>query len=141
MPNAEAPAAEVQSVVMVADSEILVRAEIAGYLRHCGYRVIEAANADEAVAFLLEGPDPVNAVLIHVQLGGNMDGFGLAQWIRGRMAQVQVILAGTAPRAAQEAAELCDKGPTLSRPYEPQLVVDRIRRLLALRTPIKPPEG
>ena len=44
-----------------------------------------------------------------------------------------VILAGTPAKAADAAAELCDEGPNLARPYEPQLVVDRIKRLLAKR--------
>ena len=131
----ETQPAEVQSLVIVADGGVLVRAEIAGYLRHCGYKVLEAANADEAVALLLEGPGPVSAVLIHVQLGDGLDGFGLAQWIRRHTPEVQVILAGTPHRAAEEAAQLCDSGPLLARPYDPQTVVDRIKRLLSHHDP------
>ena len=35
--------------VLVVDDEVLVRMVIAAYLRDCGYRVVEAASADEAM--------------------------------------------------------------------------------------------
>jgi len=36
-------------------------------------------------------------------------------------------------RAADAAAELCEQGPMLSKPYEPQAVGEWIKRLLAER--------
>jgi hypothetical protein len=44
-----------------------------------------------------------------------------------------VILAGTLERAAEAAAELCEDNPAVTKPYDPQLVVDRIKQLLAAR--------
>ena len=38
--------------VLVIDDEVIARMVISEYLRHCGYRVIEAANSDEALAVL-----------------------------------------------------------------------------------------
>jgi hypothetical protein len=46
---------------------------------------------------------------------------------------VDIILAGTPERAAHAAADLCDDGPMLMKPYEPQIVVDRIKQLVAAR--------
>jgi len=106
---------------------------ISTYLRDCGYRVVEAADADEAMVVVSQPELPIDAVLAHMDLPGPMDGFALARWIREHRAELNVLLAGTAARAAERAAELCDKGPHLARPYEPQVVVDRIRRLLAER--------
>jgi hypothetical protein len=40
-------------------------------------------------------------------------------------------LAGSIERTAEVAAELCNEGPHLSRPYNPQMVVDHIKQLLA----------
>ena len=64
---------------------------------------------------------------------GGTDGFALAQWVRRRRPGLEVLLAGTVAREADIAGELCDQGPHLARPHEPQAVVDRIRRLLARR--------
>ena len=38
--------------ILVLDDEVLVRMPICQYLRDCGYRVLEAADADEATAIL-----------------------------------------------------------------------------------------
>jgi hypothetical protein len=61
------------------------------------------------------------------------DGFALAQWVRENRKEIRIILVGNLNRAADIAGELCDQGPMLARPYEPQLVVERIKRLLAER--------
>jgi CheY-like chemotaxis protein len=42
-----------QEIVLVVKDDVLIRIPIAQYLRDCGYRVIEAACADEAMAVLL----------------------------------------------------------------------------------------
>lgn len=122
--------------VLVVDAEVLVRAVIAAYLRDCGYRVIEAADAAEA-KLVLEHDDggDVGVVLSAVELTAEEDGFTLAQWIRQRRPACEVMLAGTPARAAEVAGDICEQGPGLTRPYEPQTVLDRIRRLLARKPP------
>jgi DNA-binding NtrC family response regulator len=127
------PVAHVETIVIV-DDEVLVRAAIADYLRGCGYKVLEAASAEEALALLEADSVPVNVVLSAVALRSRMDGFGLLRWIREHHPEIEVILAGTPARAANAAAELCDSGPMLARPYDPQIVLDRIRRMLAARS-------
>lgn len=122
--------------VLVVDDEVLVRMVIAGYLRHCGYRVIEAANAAEAMLVLdQDQADDVSVVLSAVGLSGERDGFALARWIRRRRPGCEVVLAGTPARAANAAHDICEQGPMLTRPYEPQIVLNRIRRLLARKPP------
>jgi CheY-like chemotaxis protein len=115
------------------DGEVLVRHAISDYLRDCGYTVIEAANGDEAVTVLRKADLPVDAILCDVQIGGGFNGFELRQWVRQHRPELQVILSATIASAANAAAELCEQGPQLARPYEPQSVVDYIKRLLAKR--------
>jgi DNA-binding LytR/AlgR family response regulator len=67
-----------------------------------------------------------------VAMPGSMNGFSLAKRARKLRPGLEVILAGTIERAAHEAADLCEDSP-LPKPYEPQVVVDRIKRLLAVR--------
>ncbi len=64
---------------------------------------------------------------------GRLAGFALAAFVREHHPAVEVILAGTPAKAANEAAELCDEGPHLARPYEPQSVIERIKQLMAAR--------
>jgi CheY-like chemotaxis protein len=119
--------------VLVVEDDVLVRLVIAAYLRDCGYRVIEAASADEAVRLLESGEPHVDVLLTDVEMPGEMDGFGLAQWARRARPGVEVVMAGTPARAADAAGELCEDGPTPTRPHPPSAVLARIRRLLAMR--------
>jgi CheY-like chemotaxis protein len=117
--------------VLVVEDEVLVRLVIAEYLRECGYRVHEAANAREAVA-ILKSPDvAVDVVFSDVVMPGLMDGFGLARWVRANRPGVEIFLTSTIDRSAQVAGMLCEAGPLLDKPYEPQSVVDRIKQLIA----------
>ena len=117
------------TTILVAESDVLVRLAIAAYLRDCGYRVIEAASSEEARAVLASEEADVAVVLSAVDLAGAMDGFALAQWVRKERSGVAVILAGTVEREARQARELCEQGPHLRKPYEPQQVVAWISRL------------
>jgi CheY-like chemotaxis protein len=129
MSEASKPA--IQTVLVVED-EIFVRMVISDYLRSCGYKVVEAANADEALVVLQHIEITVDVVFSDIEMPGSMGGFELAKWLRTHRPEVEVILTGNVPRAAEAASELCESGP-LPKPYEPQMAADRIRQLMALR--------
>lgn len=125
--------------VLLVEDEVLIRLSLAEYLRHCGYRVLEAANADEGLTILQKADVQVDVVLSDIEMPGSMDGFGLAQWVRANRPRVEIVLVGTPQRAADAAAGLCESGPTVMKPYEPQIVLDRIKQLLAARGRVKRP--
>jgi DNA-binding NtrC family response regulator len=124
--------AAIQAVLLV-DDDALIRLCLAEYLRDCGYRVLEASNADEAVAILKKPDIQIDVVLSAVEMRGTTNGFGLANHARELRPGLEVILAGTAEGAAHEAGDLCQEGPMLRRPYDHRIVVERIKRLLAAR--------
>lgn len=125
-------AQHVTSSILLVEDEVFVRLVIADYLRGCGYKVIEAANGDEALIVLQHREIAVDLVFSDIELPGSMGGFELANWIREHRPDVDVTLTGNVPRAANAAAELCESGP-LPKPYEAKVAEDRIKRLLALR--------
>lgn len=135
--NPASPDTAAQRATILVVEEVLVRLVLADYLRDCGYKVVEAADAEEAVLVLKETPFAVDVLFSAVDLPGAMDGFELAQWTRANRPGLEVILAGSVPRAVNAAAQLCEDGP-MPRPYEPQTVHDRILRLLAARRDRKP---
>jgi DNA-binding response OmpR family regulator len=139
MTTSREPSAKAGETVLVVEDDILLRLSIAAYLRDCGYRVIEAADADEAVLVLKQPDLEVDILFSDVEMPGAMDGFALAQWTRANRPGLDIILAGSVPRAVNAATTLCEDGP-VPKPYEPQAVLDRIRRLLAVRPP-KPAKG
>jgi len=129
---------ESQQTILVVEDDVLVRMPIAQYLRDCGYKVIEASNADEAIQVLLHQETPVDVVFSDIDMPGAVDGFELAKWIREHRPGLDVLLAGTVPRAVESAENLCERGP-VPKPYEAQVVHNHIRRLLAARNATKKP--
>jgi CheY-like chemotaxis protein len=134
--SAQAPV----STILIVDDEVLVRMTICQYLRECGYKVVEAASADEALE-ILKSEVPIDIVLTDLAMRGSMDGFALAKWIRSNKEHLKVILVGSPEKAANTAADLCDDGPMLSKPYEPQALLEIIRRNLGLRKPTAPDQN
>ena len=129
-----------KQVILVVEDEILIRMVVAEYLRDCGYRVIEAASADEAMVILQHLEIDVEVILSDVEMPGFMDGFQLSQWLSANRPGIDVILTGSVSRASEAAAELCDSGP-IPKPYEPQLAADRIKQLMALRAARRKKQG
>jgi CheY-like chemotaxis protein len=117
--------------LIVADGDVLIRNALAEYLRHCGYKVIEAASSDEVMTALRLGAADVDAVLADAELTGASNAFELRIQLREEFPAVMVVLAGSIDAAAKAAGQLCDEGPHLRRPYEPEKVVSHIKRLLA----------
>jgi len=117
--------------VLVVDGDVISRHAISDYLRHCGYSVVEAANTDEAMTALAEASLGVDIILCDMAAIGSRSGFELAQWVRENRPGLEVRLAGNLDVAANTAANLCESGPHLRRPYEPRAVVDYIKQLRA----------
>ena len=126
---------------MIVDGDILSRHTLAAYLRHCGYKVVEAANTDEALAALGEAALAVDVILCDVEAIGTRSAFELSTWVRRNRPELEVRIAGSLAGAAEQAAELCESGPHLVRPYEPQAVVDYIKQLRGARSRKVPPDA
>lgn len=132
-PTDETATAADSDTILVVEDEILIRLVIADYLRGCGYKVYEASSGDEAMILLRQGDLKIDLVFTDIEMPGSIDGFALSRWLREHRPEIGVILVGSAAKAADTASDLCEDGP-LPKPYHPQMVIDRIRRLLASRT-------
>lgn len=121
-----------QEVILIVESDILVRGPLAQYLRECGYRVIEATNIAEARSYLSDAGIAVDVVLADAEPSGG-NGFDLMKWIRAQRPEVAVILAGSVDKAVKKAADLCNDGPSPAKPYDHADVLAQIRRLIAMR--------
>lgn len=117
--------------LIVADADVLIRNGLAEYLRHCGYKVFEAATSDEVIVALEQGAMTIDALLADAELSGRYNAFELRLWVREHYPDVEVVLAGSIDSAARAAGQLCDDGPHLQRPYDPEAVAIHIKHLLA----------
>ena len=119
-------------VVLLVEDEIIILVVIAGYLRGCGYEVIEAQDSDEAVA-LFEADVHVDVLFSDVRMPGEMDGLGLARWARLHRPEVSVLLTSGFVKDAMTADALCGDGSMLAKPYDAQEMEGRIRHMLTAR--------
>jgi CheY-like chemotaxis protein len=116
--------------VLVVEDDVLVRMVVSAYLRECGFDVVEAGSADEAIR-VLEADIKVDVVFSDVNMPGSLDGFGLSSWIHRHRPHIKVILTSGATRTAKEAGGLCEHGPILAKPYHHEELARRIREMLA----------
>ncbi len=117
--------------VLVVEDEIMVRMPIAEYLRDCGYVVVEAGDAREAIA-AMDTEGPVSVVFSDVRMPGKMDGFGLAEWFRLHYPHVPVLLtSGYNGGRTLTAASIPGVG-FIEKPYSQIQVERQIASLLAL---------
>lgn len=109
------PASAPSPTILVVEDEILVRAVAAANLPDCGFDVIEAGDADEAIRILQAGIR-VDIVFSDVNMPGSLDGFGLALWLRRERPDLKFILTSGAPPIAHDASVA--HGPILAKPYD-----------------------
>lgn len=113
------------------EPDILIRMELAQYLRECGYTVIEGVAAADFQT-LIESGRELHVVLADVNLSGDVTGFELSHRIRHTHPHIDVMLTAGVASAALQAHDLCEDGP-VSKPYHPKDVEARIRSLLERR--------
>jgi CheY-like chemotaxis protein len=70
-------------VILIVEDEFLLRLDSAETIESAGFEVIQAANADEAIAILETRPD-IHVVFTDIQMPGSMDGLKLARFVRDR---------------------------------------------------------
>jgi CheY-like chemotaxis protein len=113
--------------ILFVEDEALVRMDMAEFLRECGYRVHEAANANEAVE-ALQSKFAVDLVFTDINLGPGMNGVELAAWTLSHRPGVKVLVTtgGSRVEVPPEIAE-----PVLAKPYTGRDLLDRVKQALA----------
>jgi DNA-binding response OmpR family regulator len=125
-----ASAAE-RPVIMVLEADVIVRTEVAEFLRECGYKVIEGITAND-LWVIVDAKVKLDIVFSEVNLPGETDGFTVARRIRQTYPEIDVILTSSVESAAEKVKDLCDEGP-LKKPYRAEEVAARIHLLLERR--------
>jgi CheY-like chemotaxis protein len=67
--------------ILVVEDELLIRLMLVDALRDAGFEVVEASNADDALA-TLESQPAIDLVFTDVRMPGTMDGVGLMKLLR-----------------------------------------------------------
>ena len=112
--------------ILFVEDDPLVRMDMAEFLRECGYRVHEAANASEAMA-ALQAKFAVDLVFTDINLPGEMNGVDLAEWVLSNRPGVRIIVTtggGSNPQLPPTAP------PLLPKPYTGRDLLARVKEAL-----------
>lgn len=112
--------------ILVVEDEALLLLSIAEDLRDAGYRVLEARNADEALAHLAANLDIV-VMFTDIDMPGSMDGLRLSAAVRDRWPPIRIIVTSGKRRPAADLLPV--EGMFLPKPYSIHLVADAIRQV------------
>jgi two-component system, response regulator PdtaR len=93
-----------------------------------GFDVVEAGNADEAIAILESRPD-IHVVFTDIQMPGSMDGLKLARFVRGRWPPIKIIATSGFVRVGTD--DLPEGSRFLTKPYRPEHIVATLREMTA----------
>ena len=77
-------------VVLLVEDELLLRMDATAMVAEAGFEVVEAGDADEAIA-ILESRRDIGIVFTDIQMPGSMDGLKLAHAIRGRWPPIRIV--------------------------------------------------
>lgn len=117
--------------VLLVEADVLVRYVLAEHLRACDIKVVEAANADDAKAIFIAGPN-IHIMLSDAQLAGEGSGFILAQWVRRHRPGVETMLTGSIASKVQAVLDISARVPECA-PGDATSIAAKLNAMLAER--------
>jgi CheY-like chemotaxis protein len=112
-------------VVLVVEDEWFLRDCIAAHLRAARWHVIEARSGEAAIELLKERKH-VDVLFTDIQLGGAVDGWDVGVTFRKVLPEIPVIYTSG---YARPSALAVPESLFISKPYEPDAVVEACRKL------------
>lgn len=112
------------TTILVVEDESLIRMSIVDYLEDNGFAVLEARDADQALALLQKHPD-IAIIFTDVDMPGSMDGIRLAQAVRERWPPIRVYVTSGLWRFKD--GELPDETIFIPKPYNADELVEQFR--------------
>jgi len=116
-------------LVLIVEDDRLLRMDAHDMIEEAGFDVLEAGDADEAIA-ILEGRLDVQAVFTDIDMPtGSINGLQLAHDVHGRW-PLMIIIA-TSGQSAIPDCDLPAGGRFFAKPYSFRQITDAIRHLAA----------
>ena len=124
-----APKGGTETVLVVEDEPALLRLSLRT-LETLGYRVLTAATADEALAIVGAGREPVHLLVTDVVLPG-MNGKHLAERLTARNTNLKCLFVSGYPNGAMGHDGVIDEHVHfLQKPYSPRALAEKVRQVL-----------
>lgn len=113
-------------VVLIVEDQFLLRMNAAQLIGDAGFDVVEASDADEAIA-ILEARSDIHVVFTDIQMPGSMDGLKLARFVRERWPPIKIVASSGFVKVGKD--DLPEGSRFLSKPYGPEQIVRILREL------------
>ena len=132
--SSHAPRASGETVLLVEDDEG-VRELAATFLHDLGYALLEAADAQQALAILEEGR-PIDLLFTDIVMPGGMNGLELShEALRRRPAMKVLYTSGYMENTLVHDGKLDDGIQLITKPYTKETLARQIRRVLEQQSP------
>lgn len=123
-----------ETILVVEDDQALLHV-VVGQISSLGYRVLEAASGDEALA-RLESEPGIDLLFTDVIMPGGMLGPELAERARSRLPGLRVLFtSGFSVASASTGFRISNRDHLLSKPYRKQDLAQKLRNVLDAPAP------
>lgn len=113
--------------ILIVEDEALIRFELMDFFEDAGFRVFDAADADEAIP-ILERERAIRVVLTDVQMPGSLDGLKLAHYVRDRFPPTALIVTSGMLYLGQD--DLPTDSLFVPKPINPRRVLSQIEQMM-----------
>ena len=117
-------------VILIVEDDLLVRMNALETIGEAGFEVIEASNADEAIA-VLEKRHDIHLIFTDIRMPGSMDGLKLARAVRGRWPPIKIVATSGLVDVGEK--DLPEGGRFLAKPYSPDELAGVLHDLIDAR--------
>ena len=120
-------------LVLITEDDALLRMFATDIVEETGFRAIEAADADAAMA-LLESRSDIAMLFTDIDMPGSMNGLKLAHTVSRRWPPIRILVASG--QLQPQLSELPPNSHFLAKPYPTAALVEKLRALaLPCRAP------
>src|SRR5579875_2131481 len=122
---------EVPARILVVEDDADIQHVLCVYLKHSGFDVRGASDGQEAIAVI---PEFCPQLIVLDLMMRPVDGWEVLHWLRARRQTSPPVLVLTALSRLEEQVRGFEAGAIdyLTKPTQPRVIVDRIRKILAL---------
>lgn len=118
-------ARQLDSCALVVDDDGLIRMDAASILEDAGFQVMEAGDADAALALLQEHHASITLLFSDVHMPGERDGFALARHTAEHWPHVSIVVASGRAQAGPD--DLPFGAHFISKPFSAEIIRHHLR--------------
>lgn len=121
-------ATDTRPYALVVDDDGLIRMDAADIMEDAGFRTLEAADGDQAIAILEEHQAMIVLLFTDVQMPGARNGFAVAREVAQRWSHISIVVASGHVHPGSD--DMPDGACFIGKPFTVDLVHDHLKQIL-----------